>query len=52
MRKKNLDDFPQLREKIHPFYELKECVQNNNYDFVLLMASHPNVGTALIDQIR
>lgn len=34
-----LKNVPQLREKIFPFYELKECIQNFHYDFLLLV--HP-----------
>ena len=34
--KKMLENVPPLRDKIFPFYELKECVENNYYDFVLM----------------
>ena len=33
--KKILEKAPQLREKIFPFYELKECVQNSYYDVLI-----------------
>ncbi|MBQ7476849.1 MAG: hypothetical protein IJT06_05590 [Selenomonadaceae bacterium] len=33
--KKILANVPQLRDKIYPFYELKECIQNFHYDFLL-----------------
>ena len=37
--KKMFANVPPLRDKIFPFYELKECVENNYYDFVLLIAT-------------
>ena len=33
--KKMLENYPSLRDKIFPFYELKECVENFHYDFIL-----------------
>lgn len=33
--KKMLENVPQLKEKIFPFYELPECIENFYYDFVL-----------------
>lgn len=49
--KKNLADFPQLHEKIYPFYELKECIQNNNYDAVLFMCEN-SAWYTIIEQLR
>ena len=37
--KKILANVQPLRDKIFPFYELKECVENNYYDFVLLIST-------------
>lgn len=48
--KKNLTN-ESLRDKIFPLYELKECIQNNDYDAFLFMFAHP-VWYILIEQIR
>ena len=37
--KRMLAKVPPIRDRIFPFYELKECVENNYYDFVLLIAT-------------
>ena len=37
--KKMFENIPQLKNKIFPFYELKECVENNYYDLVLLVST-------------
>lgn len=33
--KKMLKNYPSIRDKIFPFYELKECIEDFYYDFVL-----------------
>lgn len=33
--KKMLENYPPLRDKVYPFYELKECVENNYYDVAI-----------------
>ena len=33
--KKMFEDVPQIRDKIFPFYELRECIANLNYDLLL-----------------
>ena len=48
--KKKLANEP-IRDKIFPLYELKECIQNNDYDAFLFMFAHP-VWYTLIEQIR
>lgn len=50
--KENLDSDSQLHEKIFPVYELKECIQNNDYDALLFMWEHPTSWYSLIEQIR
>ena len=37
--KNMLKNVPPLRDKIFPFYDLKECIENNYYDFVLLIST-------------
>ena len=49
--KKNLSDFPQLHDKIYPFYELKECIANTDYDALLFMCEHPS-WYSILEQIR
>ena len=36
--KQILKNVPQLREKIFPFYELKECIENNYYDLTMFVS--------------
>ena len=50
--KKHLENNPQLRDKVFPLYELKECIQNNDYDAFLFMWEHPTSWYSLIEQIR
>ena len=49
--KKSLSDFPQLRDKIFPFYELKECIEKTHYHAVLFMCENP-AWYAIIEQIK
>ena len=52
LAKKNLSDSPQLHEKIYPFYELKECIENTYYDAVLFTCENSAVWLGIIEQIR
>ena len=40
--KKMFENIPQLRDKIFPFYDLKECIENFYYDFVLCVSDDRN----------
>ncbi|MBQ9487462.1 MAG: hypothetical protein IJU91_06655 [Selenomonadaceae bacterium] len=52
LAKKNLENLPQLHEKIYPFYELKECIENTYYDAVLFTCENSAVWLSIIEQIR
>ena len=44
--KKMLTNVPPLRDKIFPFYELKECIENYHYDFLIYTPTdYSNRGT-------
>ena len=49
--KKSLSDFPQLRDKIFPFHELKECIEQTHYHALLFMCENP-AWYAIIEQIK
>ncbi|MBQ7629025.1 MAG: hypothetical protein IJS81_02245 [Selenomonadaceae bacterium] len=50
--KKNLENVSPLRDKVHPFYELKECIENIDYDAFLFMWDHPGSWSDVLKQIR
>ena len=52
LAKKNLENLPHIHEKIYPFYELKECIENTYYDAVLFTCENSAVWLSIIEQIN